>query len=299
MRHSIVRAALIKTLFRTLRIFGRHSEIGVVRRNFDRVGQSFLFREKWNFTQVSAAGVPAEWVNPSNEEGSRFILYLHGGAFVSGSSKAYRGLVWRIAGQTAARILVIDYRLSPEHLFPAALEDSTAAYEWLLSQGMGPDGISVVGDSAGGGLALSLLLALKDKSIPLPACVVCLSPWVDLSCSSPSLESNAAKDPILIPASCRDRAKSYAGEAYLCDPYVSPVFGDLTGFPPLLILVGSDEVLLDDARRLAAKAGSDGVSFDLQVWKGMFHVWPYLAKYLPEGKAAIEQIARFLSKHMP
>ena len=274
-------------------------DLGRARRTFDRIGMASLFKRKCRFSEIITESLRAEWVDPKHEEHSRIILFLHGGAYVNGSPHAYQGLACRIAQAVKAKILVVDYRLAPEHPYPAALEDAEAAYNWILSQSFLPSQISFIGDSAGGGLVLSLLQDLKKKDLPLPACAVLLSPWTDLSCSLPSMQENASKDPMLDPILALDRARSYAGSLDLRDPAVSPLYGDLFGLPPLLIHVGSDEILLDDSRYLAEKAQQAGTMVELEIWDKMFHVWHFLAGILPQGRKAIHRIAEFVHQHIP
>ena len=173
-----------------------------------------------------------------------------------------------------------------------------AAYSWLISQSIKPSRLAFIGDSAGGGLVLSLLQELKKKKLPLPACAVLLSPWTDLSCSLPSMQENASKDPMLDPILALDRARSYAGSLDLRDPAVSPLYGDLSGLPPLLIHVSSDEILLDDSRYLAERARQAGTLVELEIWDKMFHVWHFLAGILPQGRKAIQRIADFVHNYI-
>jgi acetyl esterase/lipase len=225
------------------------------------------------------------------------MLYLHGGAFALGSINVQRELIARLVRSTKMRGLAIKYRLAPEHPFPAALEDATAAYRWLLSQGFESSQIMVAGDSAGGGLALGTMLSLRDSGEPLPAGAVCISPWTDLALTGDSALSKADLDPILDPASLQVYARYYAGDNELTTPLISPLFANLAGLPPLLIQVGTDEILLDDATRLAEKARQAGVNVTLEVWDEMFHVFQ-LIPFLPEAKKAIGSIAEFVSKNL-
>ena len=245
---------------------------------------------------VSADGVAAEWIEaPGADLG--VILYLHGGAYALGSIDTYREFVARMARATSMVGLAINYRLAPEHPFPAALEDATAAYGWLLAQGVDPSRIIIAGDSAGGGLALAALVVLRDTGNPLPAGAVCLSPWTDLTLSGASIQSNADVDCILDADSLEVYAKLYAGEGDLASPLISPVFADLSDLPPLLIQVGTDEILLDDARRCAARARQMGVDVTLEIWDEMFHVFQLVA-LLPETKKAAGHITEFVSQNL-
>ncbi|MEZ4769789.1 MAG: alpha/beta hydrolase [Caldilineales bacterium] len=243
---------------------------------------------------VLANGVAAEWVE-GPAAGAGVILYLHGGAYVLGSVDGHREWIARLAKATGTRALAINYRLAPEHPFPCALEDTLAAYRWLLDQGVRSSDIVLAGDSAGGGLAVAALLALRDAGEHLPAGAVCISPWADLTLSGASVQSQAELDPILDPDSLRMYARCYAADQPLATPLLSPVFADMTGLPPLLIQVGTDEILLDDAIRLAERARIAGVDVTLQVWAEMFHVFQ-LISFLPETRQAVNAIAEFCAR---
>ena len=240
---------------------------------------------------VSADGVPAEWIEAADTD-LGMMLYLHGGAYALGSINTARELVARLSRATRTRSLAIDYRLAPEHPFPAALQDATKAYRWLLNQGYAPSQIVIAGDSAGGGLALATLVALRDAGEPLPAGAVCISPWTDLALTGGSVQGNASVDPILAPEELDMYARYYAGECEPTFPLLSPLYADLRGLPPLLIQVGSEEILLDDAVRLAERACKAGVDVTLETWDGMFHVFQMIAP-LPEAKEAVGRIAEF------
>jgi acetyl esterase/lipase len=238
-------------------------------------------------------GVPGEWFVPAAPVAG-IILYLHGGAYVVGSIASHREYLVRLANATRAKILAINYRLAPEHPFPAALEDAVSAYRWLLAGGAPPGDLLLAGDSAGGGLALAALLALRAGDDPLPAGAICLSPWVDLALTGASVRTKAAVDPILTPASLETSARLYAAGHALTDPLISPLYAALDGLPPLLIQAGSDEILLDDALRLAERARRAGVAVTLEVWEGLFHVFP-ITPFLPESAQALARIAAFVA----
>jgi monoterpene epsilon-lactone hydrolase len=249
---------------------------------------------------IEAGGVKAEWIVPPNASGDRVILYLHGGGYVMGSINTHRAMVARIARASQARALALDYRLAPEHPFPAAVEDATAAYRWLLAQGYQPARIVISGDSAGGGLVLATLVALRDAIVPLPACAVPISPWTDMEGTGASMKTNASKDP-MIPAGNNaglfNMAKAYVGTGDPKNPLASPLHADYRGLPPLLIQVGETETLLDDSTRVAEKARVAGVKVELEVWDEMIHVWHVFAKLLPEGQQAIDRIGRYVLEH--
>jgi len=267
------------------------------RLRFERFAASRIIREKCIYKPISSNGIEAELIIPPEHDPNRAILYLHGGGYVMGSPRTHRSLVWRIANQAKARAFVIAYRLAPENPFPAALNDAIDSYRWCIEQNRDASKIAVMGDSAGGGLALALLLKLQESDLPLPVCAAVISPWTDLTCSSPSVEVMAAEDPILNREKLQIGARCYAGETDLKFPYLSPLFGNFKKLPPLLIQVGTEEMLLDDSRRFARRAREAGHPVELEVWEGMIHVWHYLARYIPEGKQAIERIGQFVSKH--
>jgi len=241
--------------------------------------------------QISAHGVAAEWIEAPDSD-SGVILYLHGGAYALASLNTHRELVARLVRATNMRALAVKYRLAPEHPFPAALEDSLAAYRWLLDQGIDPSQIIIAGDSAGGGLALATMISLRDAGEPLPAGAVCISPWTDLALTGASVKNKDKLDPILDSETIARYARYYAGAHETTTPLISPLYADLSGLPPLLIQAGTDEILLDDATRCAERARAAGVDVTLEVWDGMFHVFQ-MVPILPETRKAVEQIARF------
>jgi epsilon-lactone hydrolase len=245
---------------------------------------------------VDAGGVPAEWVAAAGAPPGRVLLYFHGGAYQIGSRATVRHLVALLSGVIEARALSVDYRLAPEHPFPAAIEDALTAYRWLLAGGTDPELIAVAGDSAGGGLALAALVALRDAGEPLPAAAVLLSPWTDLALTGASLRTRAAVDVLIKPDGMVEAAEFYLAGADPRHPYASPLYADLRGLPPLLIHVGDAEVILDDSTRLAARARAAGVDVSLEVWDEMPHVFPAFAGLLPEADQAIERIGSWLNQ---
>ena len=240
--------------------------------------------------------VAAEWLEPPAARVGAALLYLHGGGYVIGSPRSHRHLAAALAGASGAATLLPDYRLAPEHPFPAAVEDAVAAYRWLLARGIPANGIVIGGDSAGGGLTVATLLALRDRGLPGPAGGVCISPWVDLTCSGASYTSRAASDPIVTQTGVAEMARAYVGTGDPRLPLASPLFADLTGLPPLLVHVGSDEVLLDDAVGLAERARAAGVAATLEIWPDMIHVWHWFHPMLDEGRKAVAGIGDFVRK---
>jgi phosphinothricin tripeptide acetyl hydrolase len=264
------------------------------RAQYERAEKVFPTPPDVKVERVSAPSAPAEWLRPPSAVAGRVVLYLHGGGYVIGSPRSHRHLAAAIAGAGAASALLLDYRLAPEHPYPAAVEDATAAYRWLLDQGIAPARIVVAGDSAGGGLTVATLLALRDAGVTLPAGGVCISPWVDLTCSGGSYRTKAEADPIVRRPGIDEMATAYLGGTSPRAPLASPLFADLRGLPPLLIHVGSDEVLLDDSVQLAERARAAGVGAELEVWDRMIHVWHWFLPMLDEAQAAIEAIGRFV-----
>lgn len=248
---------------------------------------------------VTAGGVDGEWISPVDAPTEKAILYFHGGGFRIGSVASHRDLIAQIAVASGCRILAINYRLAPEHRFPAALDDAQSAYDWMLGQGFEPRNIALAGDSAGGNLVLSALVSLRDRWLPLPAAAVVMSPWSDLAATGASYVSRAEADPIHQRSMILALAKNYlGGQGDPCDPLASPLYADLAGLPPLLIQVGDRETVLDDSVMLADKARAANVDVDLQVWDGMIHVFQMFGTELPEAHQAIADIASFLRGHL-
>ena len=241
-------------------------------------------------------GVRCDVLRPRARKPSRTVLYLHGGGFVMHAPSFFRGWGQRLADRLAAEVVIPDYRLAPRHRHPAAADDCHAVYRALLAQGRDPSCIAAMGDSAGGNLLLATLLRLRDRARPLPACAVLISPSTDLLLRGESVRSNEQRDAIVPPQALARLVRCYADAADCGHNYLSPVNADFAGLPPLWFVVGSTEVLLDDSRRAAAAARAAGVATELQVWRGMPHVFP-LFQFLPEARAALEQIAEFVLRH--
>ena len=245
--------------------------------------------------RVEIGDIPGEWVLAPGADPDVRLLYLHGGGFVSGSGAFYLPLAAHISAAAQCAVLLPDYRLAPEHPFPAGLEDCIQAHQWLTV--WGPGGAArakatfIGGDSAGGGLTLSTLLALRDRRLPFPRAGIALSPFADLTLSGESIRSEAELDPIMHPRCLPDFVALYVADSEVRAPLASPVFGDYTGLPPLLIQVGEHEVIRDDSVMVAEKARADGVEVTLEVWEGMFHVFQSHDPLLPEAREAIEHIA--------
>ena len=273
-------------------------DIPALRKMYDAAERVFDLPEGVSVSNVECGGRPCELLQPAGGA-KRALLYLHGGGYVMGSPKSHRHMAAVIAQAADAAALVPDYRLAPEFAFPAALDDAVAAYEWLQDNEWRPDQIAIAGDSAGGGLAVAVLLHLKDQGAELPGAAICISPWTDMTASGASYQGKADVDPMVKIASLQKYAELYRGGRSLDDPLVSPLFGDLSGLPPLLIQVGSDEILLDDARDLHARAEAAGTDSALEVWEGMIHVWHWFGEYLDEAADASNNIADFMRRHCP
>ena len=239
---------------------------------------------------------PGLWITTPTGR-SRSILYFHGGGYALGSSRAHAEMASWIARAAQARVFVLDYRRAPEYRFPAALDDALLAYRWMLTSGIDPRHLAVAGDSAGGGLTLALLTLLRDRGESLPSAAVCISPWVDLQMTGPSILSKAALDPLLTRHGLQQFADWYLGGQDPRNPLVSPLYADLKGLPPLLVQVGTSEILLDDAVRLEQRARAAGVKVTLSLYEDMPHVWHVFASFLPEGKRAAAEIGDFVMQH--
>ncbi|HTO55576.1 MAG TPA: alpha/beta hydrolase [Myxococcota bacterium] len=246
---------------------------------------------------LKANGVPAEWLDGPGARSDRAVLYLHGGGYVLGGINSHRDLMARISADAKARVLGIDYRLAPEHPFPAAVDDAVSAYRFILDSGITPNHVAIAGDSAGGGLTAATLLAIRDKKLPLPACAALLSPWVDLEGEGQSMNGGVMDDPMVRKDLVALMAPAYLNGKSARDPLASPLHANLSGLPPLLVQVGRREVLLDDSTRFAQAALRAGVKVELEVWPGMLHVWQLFASELEEGREAIARIGGFLRSH--
>jgi monoterpene epsilon-lactone hydrolase len=248
---------------------------------------------------VEANGVPAEWVVAAGVPADRSLLFFHGGAYHMGSAATLRHLLALVSDAAQARVLSVDYRLAPEHPFPAAVDDALAAYRWLLARGSDAGRVAIAGDSSGGGLTLATLVALRDAGEPMPAAAVAISPWADLEMAGESLRTRAAVDVMVKPDGLREAADWYLAGQDPRHPYALPVHADLRGLPPILIHVGDAEILLDDSTRFAASASAAGVEVTLEVWDDMPHVWHTFAGLLPEADQAVERIGRWLQERIP
>lgn len=276
-----------------------NTSVTAMRQEADKFTDSRLFKMPpgVEVSPVSLDGLAGSWILPAQATKDKAILYFHGGGYVMGSIKMHQSIVAKFVLGSSVPALLFDYRLAPEHPFPAALEDALTAYRWLLVQDVAPARIVFAGDSAGGGLVLATLLAARDRGLPLPAAAVALSPWTDLKCTG---ESYQTKTNVCVAPKgmCTVFSQYYVGDHDPGLPEISPIYGDLHGLPPLLINVGDYDVLLDDSTRFAAKAKEAGVEVTLKVEPGMFHCYPLCAPLFPEARRAMAEICDFIKRHI-
>ena len=279
---------------------GKHYPIQVARKYFEKQAGKLpsIANLKVDMSKTQINDIPATWFTPTTATPSKpltphIIYYLHGGGYAICSTNTHKRLIAHIAKTCHTKILAIDYRLAPEHPFPAAIEDSMSVYQDLLKH-YDASQIILMGDSAGGGLSMATLLKIKELGLPQPKAAALLSPWVDLAQENESYQTKATKDLIISVPDIRRYSKDYFKTHSPNYPLISPVYADLSGLPPLLIQVGTHEILLDDSLKLAEKAKQDGVEVTLEVWDKMLHVWHFFADYMPESRKAIRKIAAFI-----
>ena len=272
-----------------------HTRVVQSREGLDQLAILVTLPKDVTIESININDLPANWISTPESNPDKVILYLHGGGYISGSLISHQDLVMRIGRASNSKVLLIDYRLAPEHPFPAALEDSIMVYKWLITEkNISPKNIVIAGDSAGGGLTLCTLMKLRDENIPKPAAAVCLSPWTDLAITGNSIKKNYKIDPWLKPSELYFMAELYIGDNDPENPYISPLYGNFNSLPPILIHVGSHEILLDDATRIAAKAKNEGVDTTIEVWDEMLHVFQAFADWAPEGQKAINKIGQYI-----
>jgi len=276
----------------------RPVEIAERRSSFDAFAQVFPTADDIVVESVSANGVPAEWTSVKGADQSRVVLYVHGGGYVIGSLDSHRHLASEIARDLGARTLALHYRLAPEHPFPAPVEDTLAGYRFLLAQGILPRNIAIAGDSAGGGLVVAALVAIREAGLEQPSCGWCISPWVDMEGIGGSMTALAETDPIVQKEPLLEMSAYYLGGADPRSPLAAPLYADLRGIAPLFIQVGAAETLLDDAVRLAGVAGAADVPVTMEVWPEMVHVWHLFHPRLAAGRRAITVGARYIRTAM-
>lgn len=286
---------LLRMQLRLTKPIARFATINDARKAQDQLGRmtAETLRTKVNFESVEFEHFPACFAisTACEEPCDRVVLYLHGGGYTAGGLDYAKGFGALLASQTQITVLCVAYRLAPEHKFPAAQDDAMEAYQYLLDSGYKPEQIAIAGESAGGGLALSLTLRIRDEEKPLPACIVAISPWADLTLSGSSYNNNVRLDPTLIRESLAYYVIAYAA-GHEDEPYVSPVLGDYSGFPPTLLFAGSDEILLSDAKTVYKRLKKANVESKLVVEEGMWHVYPLYGT--PEGKRAVQEMSSFI-----
>jgi epsilon-lactone hydrolase len=269
------------------------------RSRIEEVGSVWPVAGDVKLTATDAGGVPGEWSIVPGSDASRVLLFFHGGGYCSGSIPSHRRMVTEAGRAVAIRTLAIAYRLAPEHPFPAALDDALSAFSFLRAQGIAAAHIAVGGDSAGGGLTAALISQLRGAGEPLPGCAWLISPWTDLTMSGSTLATKDAVDPLIHKAYLEELAGAYVPAGIdRKDPRVSPLYSDLTGFPPTLIQVGSAETLLADATRFAAAAGAADVAVTLEIWPHMIHAWHLWNAHLEAGRRALADAGAFIRAHL-
>ncbi|WLR51922.1 alpha/beta hydrolase [Bacillus tianshenii] len=267
------------------------------RQGMDEMAQQFFsIGNDVRIETTSISGVPCEWVIPAEHNDNQTIIYFHGGGYSRGSIASHRHLAADLARTSKSKALVVGYRLAPEHPYPAPVEDALSVYKELLATGMKPEHLTFAGDSAGGNLVLVTMLALKDDQLPLPKAAVLMSPWTDLKKSGESYQTRAQADPWLTDESVEGFAHDYAGAHDRGHYLLSPLYGDLTGLPPMLIHVGKDEILLDDSLQFVEKAKQAGVEAEVKVWEDMFHIFTFFGQVMPEGHQSAKELGEFLKK---
>jgi epsilon-lactone hydrolase len=266
----------------------------ILRREWEAAARLEVLPTGSRFSRVEIGALSGEWMEMPRVARDYVFLLLHGGGYNAGSPRTHRKLAAHLSRAAHMRVLTPEYRLAPEHPFPAAVKDALTAYGWLLGQGISADHVVVGGDSAGGGLAISMLLALREAGATMPLAVVLMSPWVDLTTSMPSYRSNRKYDACVTLESLRQAAQWYAGERDPADPMLSPVFSDLSGLPPMLIHAAADEMLVDEARALAERAGKAGVAATLKIYEGVWHAFHGAGMEIPESRQAIDEIGTYL-----
>jgi monoterpene epsilon-lactone hydrolase len=295
-----IQSNLAKYFIRQLRQQSLHyiNDVKALRIEQDKAFSKIRPPKNVQFKTIKIGQIGAEWVIPSASDHkfpNRVILYLHGGGYAVGSPFGYRGLVGKLVAETGISAINVDYRLAPEHPFPAGLQDAIQVYCWLLEEkGYNPEQVIFMGDSAGGGLTLSTLLKIKDIGLPQPLTAVVMSPWTDMSLSGDSIETHQDKDPLLLVEHARVWAQWYHAEVSPTNPFVSPLFGDYRGVAPIYIQVGTDEILLSDSLRMIEVAKTQNAPITVDIWENMMHVWHFGWPYVPEARQAIQKITKYI-----
>jgi len=273
-------------------------DVNESRARFEKMGGFLGGAPDAKCEKVDVDGVPAEWVSAADADAGRAVLFLHGGGYAIGSINTHRRLAFDVSAASGAQVLLLDYRLAPEHPFPAAVDDAATAWRWLLKQGFASTKLAIAGDSAGGGLTIATLVNLRDRKLGLPACAVAISPWVDLEGVGTSMTARSEQDPMVQKAGLGWMADMYLAGKDARTPLAAPLHADLKGLPPVLVQVGTAETLLDDATRIAERLHSAGGEVKLSVWPNMLHVFPLFAPILSEGLDGCREIGQFIKARM-
>jgi monoterpene epsilon-lactone hydrolase len=291
---SSVQSEVVNLIARMVRnsFFIHKAETTTQRKSFERISNFTKFPRFVKSNPLQIGHLDAVSFQPKKLNKERIVLYLHGGAYVAGSVNTHRALIARVARAAKCEAIGIDYRLAPEHPYPAALDDSLFAYNYLVEKGY--KSIFLAGDSAGGGLALATMLQLRDKGLQMPAGVSLISPWTDLAMTGESVKTKEHVDPLINPNILSAFAQKYIGDDIALNPLISPLYANLSNLSPVFIQVGGNELLLDDATRLAKKLKKAGCNVEMEVWDSMFHVWHYLGGLVPEAQTAINAMGNFI-----
>ena len=277
--------------------FNERTPLPMLRKLIDQIGLVARPAADCELREGVIDTIAYDFWTPAKIEPGRIILYSHGGGYTMFSRRTHRGLASRLASELQAQAIVYDYRLAPEDKFPAAIDDALIVYKHILASGYDPKNIIFAGDSAGGGITFALMLAARDAGLPLPGLAIGLSPWVDMTASGFSMRENADKDVMLSPAGIAKFAMKYMGSSDFKHPYASPLFADLRGLPPVMLQAAGDEILRDDSVRLATALREAGVKVELDVWPGLFHVFEFAWRWLPQADEGMRKIGEFGSRH--
>ena len=275
-------------------------DISDVRYGFEQIGRKFdKVNKACRYGSFQIERMKAEWIIPkANPDTDKVMLYFHGGGYAAGSVSTHRAHISQLVMLSGIKALLIEYRLAPEHKYPAPIEDAVLAYDWLLANNYKPENIAFGGDSAGGGLTVATLLYLRDQGKPLPKCAICLSPWLDLTLSGETQVTKELAEPMLVKEAFPLWVSNYVGDADARTPYASPVFADLHGLPPIYVQVGSDELLLSDSTRFSEKANAAGSQVTLEIYEGYFHVFQAFFRVLKRAREANKKLAAFLVQQL-
>jgi acetyl esterase/lipase len=300
---SVIRLFFVKNLLRRVKnrvkIRGDYHNLILARRGFEKLVSRFNNHlPGFTYTTTEIGGMKAEWILPDGADEKKVLVFFHGGGYATGSINTHRALVSQISKNAGIKALLFDYRLSPEHKYPAPIEDAVTVYRWLLDNGYSSSNIAFGGDSAGGGICIGSLLYLRDNKLPLPKCAIALSPWLDLTMSGQSFHTHKDIDPMLLAEGLPVWAGHYLGGADPKSAYASPIFHSLAGLPPVCIQVGEEEVLLDDSTRFAEKAKAEGTQVSIEVFAKKFHVFNAFWRVLPRAREANRKLGDFLKTNL-